>query len=77
MITEKKRDKIEIDLTGPKGNAYALISLAKDLSKQLNKLYEGNMYDAKEITDDMASGDYEHLIEVLEKHFGEFIILYR
>ena len=33
MITNKrpKKDKIEIDLQGPEGNAFALLGIAKDL----------------------------------------------
>jgi hypothetical protein len=79
MIKEKNRHsiEIEIDLTGSQGNAYALIRLAIDLSKRLNEIYGEQKYDTKKITDDMTSGDYDHLIEVLETNFGEHIIIYR
>ena len=65
--------EIEIDLTGPDGNAFALIKLAQNLAKQLE--YNGNK--RGKLTADMMSGDYEHLLEVFEKHFGEFVTLYR
>ena len=63
---------IEIDLTGPDGNAYALMAYAKDFLKQL-----GRLDDWEKIREDMTSGDYEHLLEVFEREFGSFVTLYR
>jgi hypothetical protein len=60
----------EIDLTGPKGNAFYLIGLARQLAKELD-------LDVEVITEDMQSGDYEHLLEVFEEHFGMIYTLYR
>ena len=77
MIKKKRKDKIEIDLTGPQGNAYALLGLAEDICKSYNKLVGEEKYNFKEIEKDMKSSNYEHLLEVLEKHFGDFIIMYR
>jgi len=62
--------KVDIDLTGPDGNAFALMSYARQFAKQLK-------IDHKPIIDDMMSGDYEHLLEVMEKYFGDYIIMYR
>jgi len=60
-----------IDLTGPDGNAYVLMeNYAKPWAEQLELNW-------KEIQADMTSGDYEHLLEVFEKHFGSFVTLYR
>jgi hypothetical protein len=72
MIRKKQKHTgpIVIDLTGPDGNAFVLLAYAKNLSKQLNMQYGP-------IADDMTSGDYEHLLEVFDKHFGEFVILER
>lgn len=71
MITQKpKFTHVEIDLTGPQGNAYYLLGVASKFAKRLG-------IDDKPIIEDMTSGDYEHLLEVFEKHFGEFVILYR
>ena len=64
------RSTIEIDLTGPDGNAFVLIGTASRLAKQLG-------LDADEIKTEMMSGDYENLIKVFDKHFGEFVTLYR
>lgn len=72
MAIKKKvsRSTIEIDLTGPDGNAFVLIGTASRLAKQLG-------LDADEIKTEMMSGDYENLIRVFDKHFGEFVTLYR
>ena len=64
------RSTIEIDLTGPDGNAFVLIGTASRLAKQLG-------LDANEIKTEMMSGDYENLIKVFDKHFGHFVTLYR
>ena len=64
------RPGIEIDLTGPDGNAFALMGYAKNLARQLE-------IDSKPIIEDMMSGDYEHLLEVFEEHFGSVVTLYR
>jgi hypothetical protein len=67
MIKEKpKKDKLEIDLTGPEGNAFNLIGVANRLSKQLD--FDSNK---------MMSGDYENLVKVFDSYFGDFVILYR
>lgn len=70
MIRKKKSGPIVIDLTGPQGNAFALMGLANQLSKQLN-------LNVKQITEEMTSGDYENLLQVFDKYFGKFVILER
>ena len=71
MIREKQPQKeIVIDLTGPDGNAFALMGYARRLAKQLG-------LDSEEIISNMMSGDYENLLEVFEENFGEFVILER
>lgn len=76
-IDEKTRLPLEIDLTGPNGNAFALIGIAKDLGKLLNKRRGAQYFDTKAIASDMMSGDYEHLLDVMEKNFGDLIVMYR
>ena len=75
MIREKQQHSgpIIVDLTGPDGNAFALISLAQNLAKQLD--YEPQQ--RGELTTEMMSGDYENLIQVFDRHFGELVILER
>jgi len=71
MIREKQTPReIVIDLTGPDGNAFALMAYAKRFAKQLGK-------DGNAITNEMMSGDYENLVEVFDREFGEFVILER
>ena len=71
MIREKQPQKeIIIDLTGPDGNAFALMGYAKRFAKQLG-------LDSEEIISNMTSGDYENLLEVFDDHFGSFVILER
>lgn len=71
MIREKQpQSEIVIDLTGPDGNAFALMGYANRFAKQLG-------LDGKAITAEMMSGDYENLLEVFDKNFGDFVILER
>ena len=52
---EYKNNGIEIDLTGPDGNAYAILGLAKRLCKEFDIPF-------KPLMEKMTSGDYENLI---------------
>ena len=72
MILEKPQTPrmIEIDLTGPQGNAFFLLGTARNLAKQLG-------LNSSEILDEMRSGDYENLLEVFDSYFGDFVTLYR
>lgn len=70
MIKSKKQTGIEIDLTGPDGNAFVLIGKAANLAKQLK-------LDSKAIQTEMMNGDYEHLVNTFDKHFGHLVTLYR
>lgn len=66
----EKQGGVEIDLTGPEGNAFVLIGYASKWAKQLG-------LDSKQIQKEMTSGDYENLIGVVEKYFGDYVTLYR
>jgi hypothetical protein len=72
MITSKrpKKTKIEIDLLGPEGNAFALLGIARDLAIKLD-------LDWNYIHTEMTSGDYENLLQVMEHYFGDIIVMYR
>jgi hypothetical protein len=59
---------IEIDTTGPAGNAYALIGTAMDYAKQLGR-------DPDAIAERMKSGDYDNLLRVFDEELGEYITL--
>tara|TARA_B100000029_G_scaffold215997_1_gene213852 strand:+ start:4034 stop:4261 length:228 start_codon:yes stop_codon:yes gene_type:complete len=75
MIKSKKykNNGIEIDLTGPDGNAFVILGLAKRLCKEfgMTKTYE------KDLLNEMMSGDYENLIQTFDKSFGSVVTLYR
>ena len=62
--------KIQIDLTGPQGNAFFILAVCKNLSKQLGISF-------KQIRTEMTSSDYDNLIEVADKHFGDYIDFYK
>jgi len=76
-IANKKEKLIEIDLTGPDGNVFSLISRAMDLCKTLNKRRGAEYLDAKAIVEEMKSKDYDYAVEVFEHYFGEYVILYQ
>lgn len=70
MIQPKpKRNMIEVDLTGTEGNAFYILALARRLSNQLK-------IDFDPIHKEMVGGNYENLIKIFDKHFGQHVILY-
>ena len=74
MIVKKQKTKgIEIDLTGPQGNAYYLLGLAKRWGKELDmsQSYINTMLQK------MKSGDYENLVKVFDDEFGSIVTIYR
>jgi hypothetical protein len=70
-INEKPK-RVEIDLTGPDGNAFSLIGYAIRWNTQLGKTEE----EIKAFGEEMMSGDYEHLVSMMEERFGEFVTFY-
>lgn len=71
MIRSKvESEYIEIDLTGPGGNGYSLLAQAQNLARELK-------LDNEAIQTEMASGDYENLVETFDKYFGKYVVLYR
>lgn len=69
-VSELRTGKVKLDLTGPDGNAYALMGYAQQFSRQMN-------IDPEPIIKRMKSGDYENLLKVFDEEFGEFVDLYR
>ena len=67
---ETKSKGIEIDLTGPDGNAYVILGLAKRLCREFDIPF-------KPLMQKMTSGDYENLIKVFDDKFGSFVTMYR
>jgi hypothetical protein len=70
ILKRKQPTTIEIDLTGPQGNAFFLLGTAQRLSKQLG-------FDVQTVLSEMRSGDYENLIQVFDSYFGSVVTLYR
>ena len=70
IVSKPQTNGIEIDLTGPQGNAFYLLGTAKNLAKQLG-------LDGNQIMEEMKSGDYENLLQVFDKNFGSVVTLYR
>ena len=74
MIKDRKEmnPMIEIDLSGPEGNAFVLLAYASRLGKQIYG------YDKTEaILEEMKMSTYELLLLTFDKYFGDFVILYR
>jgi len=85
---EMPRGPIEIDLSGPQGNVYYLINLARELAKRLKIEVPGadvmeqlGITETRDagtlIQEQMMSGDYENALRVFDRYFGEHVILYR
>lgn len=62
--------KLQVDISGPQGNAFAIMGLARSLAKQIGT-------DPSPIINDMMSGDYENLLRVFDNNFGEVCDLLR
>lgn len=68
MIREKVTVTNVIDIDGPDGNAFLLLSKAKKLSEEKG-------LDFEPISEQMKKGDYINLLKVFDKNFGDEIIL--
>jgi hypothetical protein len=74
MIKSKEeKSKIEIDLTGEQGNSFFLLGMVKNLGTQIGLDKEK----ISNIQQKMMSGDYENLVQIFDKEFGDYVILYR
>jgi len=67
-VKQERTGPIVVDLTGPDGNAFALMGLASRLAKKLR---------IESPTPETMTGDYENLLEVFDKNFGDHVILER
>ena len=64
---------IEIDLTGPEGNAFILLRYAQSFGRQLRY----SEHRIKCILDEMRLSTYEGLIYTFDREFGSFVTLWR
>ena len=70
IVSKDTTKKRVIDLTGPDGNAFVLLGIAKGLCKQLE-------IEDEFILEDMRSSDYEQLINTFDMYFGDYVDLER
>jgi hypothetical protein len=70
MIRDKVASTPVIDLTGPEGNAFFLMGQAGCYARQLG-------LDGDSIIAEMKSGNYENLVQVFDRYFGDYVILER
>lgn len=77
MAIRKKEERndymLNIDLSGPEGNAFVLLGYARNFCKQLgyDKLH------TERIIDEMTLTDYEGLLFTFNREFGTFVTLWR
>ena len=57
-----------INISGPDGNAFALMGYAQTFAKQLG-------IDSKPIIEEMMSGDYNNLLDVFKNNFSKVVEL--
>lgn len=69
-LSEKPETRIEIDMSGPQGNAFYLIGAAEKLSAKIG-------LDPQQVLGEMQAADYENLVQVFENYFGDYVVMYR
>lgn len=65
--------RITVDLQSEQGNAFYLLGLAGDLGKKLGL----SKPEIKRIQDNMTLSDYTMLVEIFDKHFGDYVDIYK
>lgn len=71
--SEMEHRGIEIDLTGPEGNAYVLLAYADRFARQLGY----SDFDRNCLLDNMKLSTYDMLVEIFDREFGSFVTLWR
>ncbi len=70
-IKNRKNEKPTIDLNSSQGNAFSLIGYVKTFGKQIGFSQER----IGEIREEMMSGDYDNLIKIFDREFGDYVDL--
>ena len=65
-INQFIKESSVIDLSGPQGNAFALLGIAKRLASKLD-------FDWNKIEKEMTSGDYTNLVDIFKQYFGNYV----
>jgi hypothetical protein len=63
---------MKIDISGPQGNAFSIMSIAMRIGRELNTPSEK----MEEIKRKMTSGDYNNLLKVFYKEYRSVVELY-
>lgn len=69
---ERAGRKIELDLRGPEGNVFCVLGTCKRIARQLDVAWEPIFTEAMCEPPNGKDG-YEQVLEVMQKHFGEYI----
>jgi len=64
---------MNIELSGPQGNAFYLMGLVDNLGQQLGLTQEN----INTIVNEMRSSDYDNLVKTFIKNFGMIVQLYQ
>ena len=71
---EERKDKtIQIDLSGPEGNAFVLLGYAANFCKQLGY----SEFKTQCILEEMKLTDYEGLLYTFDREFGMLVTMWR
>ena len=77
MIKEsdmREYKKPVIDLMGTQGNAFAILGIAKNVHRDLKR--QGiELPDFKVIQSEMMASNYNNLINIFDKYFGDYVDL--
>ena len=71
--SEMPQRGIEIDLSGPEGNAFVLLAYAQRFCKQLK--YDD--FRTGCILDEMRLSTYDGLLHTFDREFGSFVTMWR
>ena len=71
MIRKTVERELVINLDGPDGNVFSLMSNAKRLAREVGF----DVFYQNTICEKMMSGDYVNAVKTFDKYFGEFVIL--
>ena len=67
--TPSRFEKIQYDLTGSAGKAFAVLGFVENLAKQSDWKKE----EIENLLNDMTSEDYDHLIKCADEKFGHVV----
>jgi len=70
-IKNRGNEKPTIDLNSSQGNAFSLIGYVRTLGKQIGLSQER----IGEIRKEMMDGDYDNLIKIFDREFGDYVDL--